>query len=541
MKNLVKENMKRIMAFLLVIVVGAGAYYGYTQLNGGGEAARTVFADTTPVERVSLGDMRDVVTASGVVYLKDEQIVYSSTDAKVKEVLVEVGDQVVEGAEIVTYEVETTRENLERQIKEAEISLSNQQISLKSLMLPASQSEITNLEKQVDNANDSVYNSQKNISDNELKIDQQKQAIEKARLELEKAEKTISDTEILLQAGAVSQETYDDAVTARDNKADTLRKEEDTLETLNLQQESNLRSLHAAEKTLQTAQKDLADAGVVLAEESEKLNYQKQVNQISLSQISLDNLKKQLNEVVDSDVSPISGTVTTVSVSRGSKAEEDTVLLKVADFNQLIVKADISEYDTPKLVLGQKVTMTSDGLSNVVYTGTITKISNSASTQSAVSGSETVVPIEISVDNPDGKVKPGFNLDLEILIAEQPSALGVSISAVQKDKQTEEYYVFVVERQGEERILKKTTVTLGIYTDMQVEITSGLSEGDMVLTSPTADMQDGQPLPAMGSAAGAMPSGGNRQNGGMGGMGGMGAPAIRMGGGGGMGGSPPAR
>ena len=60
--------------------------------------------------------------------------------------------------------------------------------------------------------------------------------------------------------------------------------------------------------------------------------------------------------------------------------------------------------------------MTSDGIENKIYTGTVTKIEPTASTQSTMSGSETVVPIVVHMDNPDELMKPGFSLDLEIIV-----------------------------------------------------------------------------------------------------------------------------
>jgi multidrug efflux pump subunit AcrA (membrane-fusion protein) len=165
-------------------------------------------------------------------------------------------------------------------------------------------------------------------------------------------------------------------------------------------------------------------------------------------------------------------------------------MLKVADLNDLIVSANVEEYDAPLLALGQKVTMTSDGLEGKVYTGEITKINITASNASSNMGTETVVPIEISVDNPDGILKQNYNLDLEIETVNKEDVLCVSASAIGTDGKTDESYVYKVEND----VLKKTVVEVGDSDDTVTEILSGLDEGDTIVSTISDNMKDGMSL-----------------------------------------------
>ena len=148
---------------------------------------------------------------------------------------------------------------------------------------------------------------------------------------------------------------------------------------------------------------------------------------------TLSDAQKDLNDIVYSTYAPVDGVVTEVCIDEGTYTEENTVMLKIADLNDLIVTANIEEYDAPLLELGQSVTMTSDGLEGKVYTGEITKINITASNADSTMGSETVVPIEISVDNPDGILKQNYNLDLEIVTSDSTGVLCVSTAAIGTD------------------------------------------------------------------------------------------------------------
>jgi RND family efflux transporter MFP subunit len=204
-------------------------------------------------------------------------------------------------------------------------------------------------------------------------------------------------------------------------------------------------------------------------------------------QDTLSDAEKDLNDIVYSTYSDVDGVVTEVCIDEGTYTEENTVMLKVADLNDLIVSANIEEYDAPLLALGQKVTMTSDGLEGKVYTGEITKINITASNASSNMGTETVVPIEISVDNPDGILKQNYNLDLEIETVNEDNVLCVSTSAIGVDVKTDESYVYKFEIV----VLKKTVVETGESDDTNTEIVSGLKEGDEILTTMSDNMKDG--------------------------------------------------
>ena len=547
---------------VIIVVVAAGGYLGYQVWGKSSTSAVTADANTVSanVQAAVVQDISEIVSASGVVGLNDEVSVYAANAERVAQVSVEVGDQVKKGQTILTYDIDTQKQQLEKQIQQTQINLDNQNLSLQSMTAPASASSIRQLQSSVDSANKSVLDAQNSVTSTQNQIQDQQDAIaqaqqsaansqdavdtadrgiQNAQASLAQARQKVTDaqTELdkqkqLLDVGGISQseyQTYVDAVTtaqngvtqaqttldnANDSKKTALNSQQqagyavtnaqNTLRNLQSTLESNKVGVTSAQQGLTNAKANLSDAGQVLTSEADKISYEQQQNQIKLTQLDLADYQQQLADLVENADSPLDGTVTSVSVSQGKSVDTSTVLMTIADLTDLIVTADISEYDVPNLKIGQPVVMSSDGNADVKYNGKVSKIGSSAVTQSATSGTETVVPVEVSFDEPATDLKPGFNLNLDITVADNPKAVTVPITALQTDTASGGYYVFVADSSG---TLKKTTVTKGITSDMIIEITSGVSEGDEVITSPTAQMQDGMTLAGSAGAAGGTESG----------------------------------
>lgn len=534
---MIRKKIKKFsIALISLLCIASISCFAYKKLNNK-PVSNQVFAMDSLIEIVSKTEIKETITASGMVYLADEHEIYAEGETNIiKKFLVEEGDDVSEGQMLVEYDVEDKKTELESKIKETQTNLDNAELTLKSLVVPKTESEMIALKSSVTQAEKSLYDSQLNLESYETKINQQETTINNAKKDLEKAEKTIEDNKILLEAGAITQEEYDNSIDSRDKAADTYNQELENLEEIKKNQGSAEFAVKTAENSLEEAQIKLKNANIGLEDEATAIKYKQQQNQIELTKSNLADYKKELSELVYSTSSPVSGKVTEISVDAGTYTEENTVMLKVADFNKLLVKASIAEYDAPNISVGQSVEMTSDGLEGKVYTGKITKVEPIATSASTNMGSETVVPIEISVDNPDGILKPGYNLDLEIITLDKPDILAISSSAVLTDRQKPErkeipigenkealnteneadkndneisaekenipeiediaenskkYYVFKLDS---DNTLKKTYIEIEEIGEVQTEILSGLSEGDKIIASPSDSMQNGMDI-----------------------------------------------
>jgi HlyD family secretion protein len=82
----------------------------------------------------------------------------------------------------------------------------------------------------------------------------------------------------------------------------------------------------------------------------------------------------------------------------------------------------------------------------------------------------------------------GYRVQAKFLVGtREDKALIVPRFSVLQDSQGD-YYVFVVKRNK----IYKRVVRLGILTDEKVSILEGLSDKDIIVDQPTAEMQDGE-------------------------------------------------
>ena len=429
---------KIILVFLLILTAGAGAVYAKGFFRSEKEPQLRL-PDVSVVEQ---GDLSKRVTASGTTVAADPISIFIELSQEVEEVFAEVGDKVNEGDLLVTYDIEDTQRELNDKLADAKVTAENAQISLNELYEPVQEVELLELQSQVANAEKNIEDIKSQISSHDIKILQ-------AQTEVENAQKAMNNYVELLSVGGASQQEYDDAEQSYQKSLD------------NLTQAENDKA--STELSLQTAELSLEKAKLNLENEKNKVNstttqnsIKKQQNTLETAQRNVSSIQYDINKLTSATYSPISGTIIESNAVEGQMLTDSTVMMKIADLSNLDVEAQVSEYDIAQIKVGQKVEMTNDGIEGKIYTGTVTKIEPTASSQSTMSGTETVVPIVVHMDNPDELMKPGFSLDLEIIAEDLSDVVYVPLSAVGKEKD-DSYYVYKI---GENDVLQKTTVTL---------------------------------------------------------------------------------
>lgn len=187
---------------------------------------------------------------------------------------------------------------------------------------------------------------------------------------------------------------------------------------------------------------------------------------------------------------PIPGTVIHRGIEVGemvtpgvSETGDRKPLLTVADLSKLVVESEINQIDVGKLDLGQHVSIRVDTLPGVAFDGEVYKVA-----PAAVAGRERDVqlfPIQTLVAKAGGgKLRPGMSADLDIFIQKRPNVLLLPVEAVIRDKR-EKGHVTVVKKGADGKWLKeKRDVTLGTSSDHQVEVLTGLKEGEKVYIDP---------------------------------------------------------
>ncbi len=172
---------------------------------------------------------------------------------------------------------------------------------------------------------------------------------------------------------------------------------------------------------------------------------------------------------------PIAGIVTDIEPAvAGVNVTPTTAHFTIANPGLMKFVADIDEADIGRMEVGQKVIIILDAYPDEELEGEITSISFAAIT---TSGGGTAFPVGISLPEVyEEKFKVGMNGDAEIIIAEKSEVITVPVEAIKTKDGTP--YVQIIEG----RAVKELEVEMGLESDTEIEIISGLSEGQLVVT-----------------------------------------------------------
>ncbi|MDR7244306.1 efflux RND transporter periplasmic adaptor subunit [Priestia megaterium] len=196
--------------------------------------------------------------------------------------------------------------------------------------------------------------------------------------------------------------------------------------------------------------------------------------------------KKERNLDVASD---INGTVLEVDKEAvNNTSDVQKPLIHIGNTDEYLATGVLSEYDALKIKTGQAVKITSDVLPDKEWAGSVKQIDYLPQQQaSAEAGNDAAnqYPVEVKVDDQNiTMIKPGFKLLLEIETSSK-KASSLPIKAVVNEDG--EKYVYVVK--GKKAVRKE--VKIGETTNKFIEIKSGVSSKDKVITNPTKNLTDG--------------------------------------------------
>lgn len=184
---------------------------------------------------------------------------------------------------------------------------------------------------------------------------------------------------------------------------------------------------------------------------------------------------------------PFGGTIGIARVDLGQYVTPGTVVATLQDISTMRVDFNLPEQDLPSLNLGQKIAVRIEGLDEA-FEGALTGI------DPRVDPATRLVALRGSVANADGKLTPGQFVRIRV---ELPAEAGV-IALPQTTVSASLYgdYVYVVRpKEGEADALevRQVFVQTGRRSGGLVEIVSGVTAGDQVVTAGQNRLSNGQP------------------------------------------------
>ena len=222
-------------------------------------------------------------------------------------------------------------------------------------------------------------------------------------------------------------------------------------------------------------------------------------NDVKSKQVALQTTQVALSAAEDrlrytQILSPMDGTVIQRGIQPGEVVTpgvqatfEGKALLTVADLSTLVVKADLNQIDVAKAKLGQPVALTLDALPGKKYEAKVTQIAPASVTPKGKDVD--VFPVEATLTLADGLIKPGMSADLRMHIETRSGVLSLPIEAIAKETGKSFVTRVLGDDKGKQRT-EKVEVKVGARNDREVEVTSGLKEGDRVLIKPASSSEN---------------------------------------------------
>ncbi len=417
---------------------------------------------TVQTGRVSKQDLLSLVTASGEVKPLSYVNVGATAFGKITEIAVKEGDRVKKGQLLARLEAVQPSADVEAQ-----------QAALKATEGDAVAAEAAS------KSADAAYRTA--VAD-----------LARARAELEKARLEFERSQSLLRDQLISKSQFDGAKAANE-----------VAEAVVLQCDARVSQTRAQADQARTQQ--------------QTAHTRIQQFRANLTRVS-DVLSKH------TFLSPLNGVVTNLPVEVGETVvvgiqnSPGSLLMTIADMSVITAEVKVDETDIVNVRLSQSADVTIDAIPNKIFKGTVSEIGNTAvirstgmATSSANIASQEAkdFKVKITLQNPPDNLRPGLSTTAKIQTASKNNILTIPIQALtirQKseleppDKKKQASGAALAagpearqkEKEGKKEVqgvfavrdkkVKFVPVETGITGTTDIEVTSGLKEGDEIVT-----------------------------------------------------------
>lgn len=223
-------------------------------------------------------------------------------------------------------------------------------------------------------------------------------------------------------------------------------------------------------------------------------------------------------------IAPFDGIVTNEPVREGETVvegiqnTEGSTLMTLADMSIVTAEVKVDETDIVNIQIGQTADVTVDALPGKVFKGHVTLVGDQAllrstgiATSQSTTGTEEAkdFKVVVTLDNPTSELRPGLSTTAKITTAHKNSVLSLPIQALTMHSPDDDkpkgqsgvqaasssstpnaksppvQGVYVVDKDSNGRLRAKfVPVTTGITGTTDIEVLSGLKEGQEIVTGP---------------------------------------------------------
>jgi len=540
----------KFITFIIILVIVVGGYFGYKTIKGNNQQTRYVLAS------VEKGTLIMSVSGSGQISASNQVDIKPKASGEIVYLNAKAGQEVKAG----TLLAQLDTSDAQKAVRDAEIALQREQLNLDKLKgLTTEEGTIRgtkekaedDIEKAYDDGFNTVANvfldlpeimtglnnilfsydfeqNQANISyyanavrkyDEERASQYEKDVYDKYQIARDVYDKNFQDyksasrfsepavieslinqtyetvkkvTEAVKSANNLIQ-FYQDELSKRGFRTQSLADTHlSNLNTYTSKTNNFLLNLLSIKNTILNDKEALVNAGFDIND---------QEIQVEQAENTLSEAKAKLNDYFVR--APFAGVIAEVNAEKGDSVSSGTTLATLIT-KQRIAEISLNEVDVAQVKTGQKVNLTFDAIEGLEITGQVAEIDSIGTvTQGVVNYN-----VKIVFDTQDERIKPGMSVSASIITDVKQNVLLVPNSAIKSQGN-----VYYVETLSGATPTSQTTanvsgitsntapnqqqIEIGSANDSYTEVTSGLKEGDTIIsqtitgTSSTSSTQQG--------------------------------------------------
>lgn len=521
--------MKKIIIAISLLIILTGGYFAASAIFGSKESEYQL------VEAVK-GTVTDLVAVSGTVISAKEIDLQFESSGRIREVVVQVGDQVDEGQLLVSLNISELSAQLQSSqaaleisearlaktiagsqpeeiqiyqtaVDKAELELDNKEQTLNDVQTDAQ----NDLEDAYEDALDAVQTAytvadqaliilkalrqeyfagggsqlalnvrdRENVAENDLSLAEEDPTLDKTKTALQSIRDALAyiraafdDPSISNDVSATDETTVDTERSSIDNQIVNLTSAEQTIKSTKITNQSNLNEAEANYQEAKAALTKAEDELALKKAEPRQEDIDLAQAEVRQAQAKVNEIRAKINKAILR--APTAGVITALEKEEGETASANTTIISMIGQGKYQIEANVSETEIAKVELADPVLMTLDALGpQEEFSGHIIKINPAETVVSGVIYYKVTSVFEAE----DERIKSGMTVNLDIQTDQKENVLYLPYYVIQEVNGDRYVEIF---QDGQ---VEKRDIQIGLEGENRVEILSGLSVGDQVIFS----------------------------------------------------------
>ena len=203
------------------------------------------------------------------------------------------------------------------------------------------------------------------------------------------------------------------------------------------------------------------------------------------SQSQVNQLKSQLGKTTIT--APFSGTIDQVMTEQGSAVMPGTEIYRIVSLKDMYITAEIPESYLGTVKIGKTVEVDFPVLNKKID-------SKIRQTSNFINPANRSFTIEVAVPNEDNDIKPNLTAKLKINDYTSEKAILIPLSVISENGDGDQYVYVAKQGEGNTLISKRVIVETGKTQGNEIEVLTGLKEGDEIIVKGARSVQDDQEI-----------------------------------------------